>query len=517
MKHPPLPTSSFKTSTGRENKSLASSPTLRPVGGGSDPTLHPLALPSSALSPLSPLDAATPADSPVTRPLLAAVAAAGSHHPYAPSSTASTSALLNATAAAHSPALLGKHLYDVEHRLPGSVPWLSLPGAIGTPTPTGPHSQHPPPVITTTECSKANSSGDSSAATGLPGKTATDKGGRRRSDGGHMGAFSSNQMAPNQSSQHPHSTATPTSLLAAATAAAAAAAAAAGRPAKISTPLPHHHHLIHHQDLAVMSPVMGSGQGIPSGESNAVAARTGSPMTTAFGDAVHLPPFLRTSRAGAEALQTMERSFSNPGYGAGGNGTRGGGNGLVHTAPVSPFLLPKVTSHDVHQLERTSSGAGFAGGGHSHTHHQHLPLHGSSKLAGGSSSSAAAHGMDTVASSHGMAGASVAAPTAATPATAASVVAAVAAVGQSPSTFFRSGTPLANLPLPHLTSPPKLHPSFGTTGAGHSGTSPSTAGVSSTGGSSGSVFNPYFDIHPFDHSTADTHTQAPPPSGASKA
>ncbi|KAF9586361.1 hypothetical protein BGW38_006277 [Lunasporangiospora selenospora] len=64
----------------------------------------------------------------------------------------------------------------------------------------------------------------------------------------------------------------------------------------------HHHHLLSHQELAALS-------------------RNGSPMPLKEA----LPPYLRKEAGG---LTSMERSLSSP------------GSSLVHTSPVSPFMLP---------------------------------------------------------------------------------------------------------------------------------------------------------------------------------
>ncbi|KAI1319823.1 hypothetical protein EDD11_002817 [Mortierella claussenii] len=210
----------------------------------------------------------------------------------------------------HSPAFLSK-FYDMEnhHRLQGAIPWLSLPGAVTTPT--------------AAVESPGGGGGGHSQRGGLFG--------RRRSDGGGIQSSSSSGTSTpvltgfdKLSLMDSSLSSSPSSIL-------------SSPPYQQENPYPHppqpqphhphhHHHLLSRQELAAFS-------------------RNNSPMP--LNEA--LPSYLR--KKNADSLQSMERSFSNPGtMGAGGNAlsatttlttaAAATTTGMIHTAPGSPFMMP---------------------------------------------------------------------------------------------------------------------------------------------------------------------------------
>ncbi|KAG0325269.1 hypothetical protein BGZ99_000846 [Dissophora globulifera] len=272
LKSPPKPTMVARSTSA---SALPSPATL------GIPSHSPSLNPSGAVTPTKPTAAAA------ARPRLIGSAAtspfiqsAEYHHQHSPG----PSQLRSTT---HSPAFLSK-LYDVEHRLPNSVPWLPLPGTAGAAAAaaaaaatSGFSSRSESPVVFGR---RKSDSGTPTSGASTPGL------GYSKHSYGPVtaAAMSSSSLALEGSQQqenpfpqspqlqpHPH-------------------------------PHPHaHHHLLSHQELAALS-------------------RTSSPMLNEA-----LPLYLRRK---SDSLHAMERSLSNPG------GT--GAVGMVHTAPGSPFVHP---------------------------------------------------------------------------------------------------------------------------------------------------------------------------------
>ena len=212
------------------------------------------------------------------------------------------------TSATQSPAFLAKRLYDGEHR----VPWLALPGSAAGLGGSAGGDNSPSLLVGRRRRSDGGLGGGGMPTTtgGAPGN----------SDGsGHAHALLPQQENNNTNPRTPHTT-------------------------------PHHHH--HHQHLLSQQDIVNFG-------------RHGSPMP--LNEA--LPHYLRagqrkkstenvhsnSNNSSSTSLSTaaMERSFSSPNA------------GVIHTAPVTPFMIPMSPS--------LSAAAGLAavanvnGGGHTPT------------------------------------------------------------------------------------------------------------------------------------------------------
>ncbi|KAI8602188.1 hypothetical protein EDD21DRAFT_353002 [Dissophora ornata] len=191
-----------------------------------------------------------------------------------------------------SPAFLSK-FYDVEHRLPSNIPWLALPGAAAA---SGFGRAESPSVF-----------GRRRSDVGVPSSGASTPG---LGYGKNPSAFTLDFPQQQENSQ-PHPLPQPQQQQ-----------QQHHHPLQQQQQPPYpHHHLLSHQDLAALS-------------------RNNSPMP--LNEA--LPSYLR--KAGVESLHSMERSLSNP---------VGPCGAAIHTAPVSPFLIPM---HSPSALSGCNSGIG---------------------------------------------------------------------------------------------------------------------------------------------------------------